>query len=380
MNTEEVLVHKLHIACEAHYYDVAWGLIYEFGADVNALFCLLGTVEAHEKSPLYRVCSSHNYAEVELPTADFALKLMQRGADINYICADTTPLQMSLCRGRWDIARELLLRGASGKAPSHSSEGQPLDILLCLRYDPDISLAESIIANGGDINAMCVNGFSPLHSAAMRGDCPSILEYFISKGAAVNHPGHGDRPLYIAAVASYCPCPEYTRDEFEQCVMRNVRCLLTHGAHLNATTTEGRTALHTAYAMGNFAVAKQLERAGATALRDLNGNLPRQYTKQQQLREYRERCWVRRRSFVLFLRGHGLLRGAGGEGVASSSASTRTGTRTSTSTGSSSTRSTRSSSRAVRAGASAGVGGLPVSPVFRMLVARDVQSHVLSFL
>jgi ankyrin repeat protein len=133
LNTEEVLVHKLHIACEAHYYDVAWGLIDEFGADVNALFRLLGTAEAHEKSPLYRACSSHNYAEVELPTADFTLKLMQRGADINYFCADTTPLQMSLRRGRLDIARELLLRGASGQAPPHSSVGQRLDILLSLR-------------------------------------------------------------------------------------------------------------------------------------------------------------------------------------------------------------------------------------------------------
>jgi ankyrin repeat protein len=142
---------------------------------------------------------------------------------------------------------------------------------------------------------MCVNGFSPLHSAAMRGDCPSILEYFISKGAAVDHPGNGKRPLHIVAMAPYRPCPEYTRDKFEQYAMRNVRSLLTHGAYLNAITTEGRTALHTAYAMGNFAVAKQLERAGATTLRDLNGNLPRQYIKQcappqRQIALHKVRC------------------------------------------------------------------------------------------
>jgi ankyrin repeat protein len=362
-NTEQVLVHKLHISCEAHFYDVAWGLIDEFGVDVNAAFRLLGADpedgEEHEKSLLHRVCSTANYAEAEgeLPTTDFALKLLMKGADINYVCADgTTPLQKSLRRGRWEISRELLRRGARGQAPPDSADGQPLDILLCLRYDPDIEIAESIIANGGDITAMDKWGFTALHSAAMRCDCPAIVEYFISKGALLNHPGHkGFSPLHCAALASYFPTSDMGKsaEKFEQCAMRNVNCLLNHGANIDFTDTPGRTALHSAYANGSFAVAAQLERAGAATLRDENGKLPREYIKEQQLKKYRERCWARRRNFVLFLREHGLLLLPGAMQMA------------------------------VDVGAMGGTGGMGEAgglPVFRMLVAKDVQSHILSFL
>jgi hypothetical protein len=111
-DTEQVLVHKLHVACDARFFDVARGLIDFFDVDVNAAFRLLGTdddesvmfgedgeeeeeeedeEEPHDKSPLYRICE---YAHCE-KCFDFAMKMLDDGADVNFICGDnTTPLQV----------------------------------------------------------------------------------------------------------------------------------------------------------------------------------------------------------------------------------------------------------------------------------------------
>jgi ankyrin repeat protein len=218
---------------------------------------------------------------------------------------------------------ELLNRGARCDLPYiNIFRARPLDKICGLSISIGLSkpadvrflidLAKAAICNGGDVNAQDEHGCRVLNGAACRGNRPALMEFLISHGAVVNPPARehsGITPLVNAARGE--SRKDSSGDHSQR--MESVRLLLNHGALIDAATSYGYTALHSAYAANHFDVAAQLERAGAdTTLRTPKGELPRDLIKKEPHDAYLKQRWERRKYFVYFLRDYGLARGASG--------------------------------------------------------------------
>ncbi|KAM8974579.1 protein phosphatase 1 regulatory subunit 12A isoform 2-T2 [Pelodytes ibericus] len=188
-------------------------------------------------------CSSGDSEEV--------LKLLDRGADINYANVD-------------------------GLTALHQA---------CI--DDNLDMVKFLVENGASINQPDNEGWIPLHAAASCGYL-DIAEYLISRGAnvgAVN--SEGDTPLDIAEeepmeellqneVNRQGIDVEAARKEEERIMLRDARQWLNSG-HINDVrhSKSGGTALHVAAAKGYTEVLKLLIQAGYDVnIKDFDGWTP----------------------------------------------------------------------------------------------------------
>ncbi|XP_054845277.1 protein phosphatase 1 regulatory subunit 12A isoform X3 [Eublepharis macularius] len=188
-------------------------------------------------------CSSGDTEEV--------LRLLERGADINYANVD-------------------------GLTALHQA---------CI--DDNVDMVKFLVENGANINQPDNEGWIPLHAAASCGYL-DIAEYLISQGAhvgAVN--SEGDTPLDIAEeeameellqneVNRQGVDIEAARKEEERIMLRDARQWLNSG-HINDVrhAKSGGTALHVAAAKGYTEVLKLLIQAGYDVnIKDYDGWTP----------------------------------------------------------------------------------------------------------
>ncbi|XP_077195015.1 protein phosphatase 1 regulatory subunit 12A isoform X4 [Paroedura picta] len=188
-------------------------------------------------------CSSGDTEEV--------LRLLERGADINYANVD-------------------------GLTALHQA---------CI--DDNVDMVKFLVENGASINQPDNEGWIPLHAAASCGYL-DIAEYLISQGAhvgAVN--SEGDTPLDIAEeeameellqneVNRQGVDIEAARKEEERIMLRDARQWLNSG-HINDVrhAKSGGTALHVAAAKGYTEVLKLLIQAGYDVnIKDYDGWTP----------------------------------------------------------------------------------------------------------
>ncbi|KAM6436168.1 protein phosphatase 1 regulatory subunit 12A isoform 1-T1 [Liasis olivaceus] len=200
-------------------------------------------VKFDDSAVFLAACSSGDTEEV--------LRLLERGADINYANVD-------------------------GFAALHQA---------CI--DDNIDMVKFLVENGASINQPDNEGWIPLHAAASCGYL-DIAEYLISQGAhvgAVN--SEGNTPLDIAEeeameellqneVNRQGVDIEAARKEEERIMLRDARQWLNSG-HINDVrhAKSGGTALHVAAAKGYTEVLKLLIQAGYDVnIKDYDGWTP----------------------------------------------------------------------------------------------------------
>lgn len=170
--------------------------------------------------------------------------LLAIGADPNKASYDgLTPLELAVARGRTEIARMLIGRGAQ----VNTAEGvtSALHRATLLGRADEIEL---LLAHGANLEAVDEQGNTALHLASRgQSDAPSAA--LIRAGANIEAvSGSGLRPLHLACVRN------------SESV---ARLLVAHGADLEARDEEGRTPLHHAVIAGAIAAGRVVLEAGA---------------------------------------------------------------------------------------------------------------------
>ncbi len=112
----------------------------------------------------------------------------------------------------------------------------------------DRAKTEALLAAGADPNATDNTGYTPLMTAANRGDGGDVVELLLDHGADPNHRADDEMtPLILAGGGD----------------LRSVKALLSHGADPRAHTSAGFDALHAAVVIGNTEAARLLVARGA---------------------------------------------------------------------------------------------------------------------
>ena len=128
---------SLGVACGCGFDDIVEVLL-NHGADMY-LFIPQGP---NKLNPLIIACMNGNVSTVKL--------LLDRGADINYMCDGCTPLLTACQHGDIRIARYLLKRGADANA---SSPYGSTPLMLAARDSCNCPLINLLLEYGADINA-----------------------------------------------------------------------------------------------------------------------------------------------------------------------------------------------------------------------------------
>ncbi len=144
-----------------------------------------------------------------------------------------------------------------------------------LHYAASATVAELLIANGADVNAVNTEGKTPLHAALFRGN-KELLDCLVNRGAKLDAfgmaaLGHADdlgkylkdNPLPVMKDKNF-PSALHLAAQFGQNDCLAV--LLDKGADLEGKTSDGRTPLHLAAEHGHKATVEFLLKKGA----DLN--------------------------------------------------------------------------------------------------------------
>ncbi|KAF9878297.1 hypothetical protein CkaCkLH20_04335 [Colletotrichum karsti] len=226
----------------------AFEQLVKLGADINR-------EKPDDKAPLLQAAARAAKAGSEEACFD----LIERGASItsSYPVTLGTPLVYAIWEGLTEVIHALLGLGAN---PSQHgtiiSRDKPSTPLLLAVEKRDIDTVHRLIAAGADVDEQDIEGFCPLHVAAVaasdedatadiKGDA-QILETLITKyHASINSPRllNGSLPLHSAA----------SRGSISQ-----VRILIDAGAEIDATNNDGRTPLHWAAENGRWDVVELL--------------------------------------------------------------------------------------------------------------------------
>lgn len=241
---------------------------------------------------------------------DSARMLLAAGADVN----ESTPeegaaLVVASASGHEALAIFLLEKGANpnatdgfGVAPLHYAAGKGVSTLLGVRYDPSYrqqptdlpQLAKALLARGANANAQITKGFkrgpdgipfsmvgaTPFFLAAVSADA-ELLRVLLAGGANPRLlTEEKATPLMAAAMAACtgtCPYAGANRDNEEDArnALEAVHVAVEAGVDVNATNSDGQTALHAAAFTGADAIVQFLADHGATVdVRDKNGETP----------------------------------------------------------------------------------------------------------
>ncbi|KAI9667744.1 MAG: hypothetical protein M1821_000561 [Bathelium mastoideum] len=154
----------------------------------------------------------------------------------------TTPLQYSVEADHYDIAKMLLDNGADIHIRQVHSRYTALHCAVV--KDASTRIVELLLDKGVSIGARTTWMDTPLHLAAINSRIESI-ELLLARKADVSSRNfwNGNTPLHVAARAA-------SRSEA-------LKCLLKHGANIDAKNSKGQTALHLA-AQGTDAASVKL--------------------------------------------------------------------------------------------------------------------------
>jgi uncharacterized protein len=170
MKDDENLTPLLH-AVKGNYGKVAYYLV-EHGANPNDVF-------VDEKN------KSHNLLmdAVVVANSDFALLLIDKGANLNYADADgVTVITQAAYQGQLPVVEALLVKGADPTIPNN--EG--INPLIAAASEGHHEIAKALLASGKiDANTKDKDGTNALMAAAVRGH-KDVVSLLLENGAEVN--------------------------------------------------------------------------------------------------------------------------------------------------------------------------------------------------
>ncbi|WP_166266676.1 ankyrin repeat domain-containing protein [Marinobacter caseinilyticus] len=176
---------------------------------------------------------------------DAVTALAERGAALNTVTEQGTPLARAALSGYDRIAWYLLSQGA---APDLSGE-QGLTPLMIAAREGHRRLAQLLLSAGADVNATSADGSTPVFLAVLSGNL-SVVKVLLAAGANVNVSRDG-RSLLM-----------HTVDGGD---LLTAEVLLAAGADVDFEDAQGLTALDLARARGNQDMEMLLIQAGAGA-------------------------------------------------------------------------------------------------------------------
>lgn len=182
---------------------------------------------------------------------DIVRYLLSKGAKVNAPTTDgETALMEAVKSGFDDIVTMLIAAGADIKA----RDGRGNTAFSLAVFGAHLEIADALIAKGADPNAVDGNGFTPLLGAASMGN-EDVLRYLVGKGAKVNAVGQieygGTTALTTAARVGQ---------------VASVKTLLELGADPRLKMKGGATALSNAQQSGNEEVIALIKAALARPL------------------------------------------------------------------------------------------------------------------
>ena len=178
-----------------------------------------------------------------------------------------TPLHFACFRGKPDIVRLLLDRGAQVNVKNQLGE-TPLHLLSRGEYDSPsdgVSVAELLLERGTGVNAQDKFDWTPLHSASNNGK-PEIVRALLSHAANVKAENElGETPLHLVRQGKYG----------SQDSVQVAQLLLDGGVNANSRDKRNWTALHSACYYGRLEIAKVLlDHSSITKSEDDQGETP----------------------------------------------------------------------------------------------------------
>ncbi|QKX62954.1 uncharacterized protein TRUGW13939_10122 [Talaromyces rugulosus] len=170
--------------------------------------------------------------------------LLDAGADVHYSRGIETVLRVSLMRGFFDVADQLILAGADVNMPDRNGQTALHQAADC-GY---LNIVEKLLDLGANINLPGRDRQTALHQTA---DCQhmDIVDKLLGAGADVNIQGFHDQTVLFQAV-------HYGRYHV-------FKRLLDTGADVNIQATHGETAIHAAFRRKDLHIVEMLLDAGA---------------------------------------------------------------------------------------------------------------------
>jgi len=186
--------------------------------------------------------------------------LLDFGADVNTQNElGFTPLHSAASDAQYDRVKLLLEQGANPNIATYGGSTPLITTATALiglrgKKVPElIKIAQLLIENKADIDALDNNNNSALSFAARRPFC-GMIQLLLDHGADSNteNTTYGMTPLMLVAEAS---------GENSQCQINIIKILINRGAKLFKLNRDGKTALDLAKAKGNTEVVNVLQEA-----------------------------------------------------------------------------------------------------------------------
>jgi ankyrin repeat protein len=204
-----------------------------------------------QSTPLERAAAGGHEEVVEI--------LLERGAEVNYQTGNSgSALQSAALKGSLVAVKLLLDRGADIQAQG----GQYGNALQAAAYRGHENIVKILTKKLADVNKEDFQGRLALHFA-MRGNQPSIMQYFLSIGAMANWTytdQQGCSALHFAASGGS---------------VQAVRLVISSGIDVNISDTNGWTPLHWACRNGDVDTVRLLMDSGANLhSKNMQGQTP----------------------------------------------------------------------------------------------------------
>uniref|UniRef100_A0AAR2M0B1 VPS9 domain-containing protein n=1 Tax=Pygocentrus nattereri TaxID=42514 RepID=A0AAR2M0B1_PYGNA len=251
----------------------------------------LHTVKPHSEN----LCSSKGFANHRILYLFMFYTTSQlnwnRGCVLIDVCVDILPVLLFQVRYLLEWADEEPEEDEKAEIPDKTELCHPL--CQCPNCEPTQKKLSALQPDGLGVNSSSVDGFTPLHVAALHGHT-ALVSLLIRHGANINaRNGQSATPLHLACQNSHiqvvtslveCNAKLNKRDQFgntpliQACLkghVQTVAVLIESGASVNLANNQGNTAIHEAVRGGHQALVELLLQAGAfTHLRNKRQRTP----------------------------------------------------------------------------------------------------------